>query len=108
MQSMMPFRVRRAQRHELQPFLVAEPPTPLSQVKYLASNRPATGSDDRFPRRAEPAANGDIRYLIRLDPGVQPKEDARARAAARAATRPGCSCSCCATSDWRPGSYPAT
>ncbi len=50
----------------------------------------------------------DIRYLIRMEPGVQTPEQTLATAAARAATAAGCWCSCCATSGWRRASSRAT
>ena len=53
--------------------------------------------------------SSEIGYVIRLEPGVQtPRGDADARAAARAATRPGCWCRCCATSGSRRASSRAT
>ena len=50
----------------------------------------------------------DIRYLIRMEPGVQTPELTLRKRPARAATPPGCWCSCCATWAWRRASSPAT
>ena len=50
----------------------------------------------------------EISYVIRMEPGVQtPRGDADA-APARAATRRGCWCRCCAISAWPRGSCPGT
>jgi uncharacterized protein (DUF2126 family)/transglutaminase-like putative cysteine protease len=65
-----PFKYEEWQRHELQPYLLTEPLTPLV-AEYL-------GSIDRRRRRTVDALveinrqlQQDIRYVIRLDPGVQ-------------------------------------
>ena len=51
----------------------------------------------------------EVRYVIRMEPGVQtPRGDAGRRRRARAATRPGCWCRSCATSAWPRASCPAT
>ena len=82
-----------------------------------AASRPTSRAIDRASRSARSTSwssstsgcSSDIGYVIRMEPGVQtPERDARARAAARAATRPGCWCSCCATSASRRASSPAT
>ncbi len=50
---------------------------------------------------------GDIRYLVRMDPGVQPTEDTLRLRPAHAATRLGCWCRCCGISGSHRGSCPA-
>ncbi|MFN7917611.1 MAG: transglutaminase family protein [Vicinamibacterales bacterium] len=69
-----PFAYEEVQRRELQPFLALSPQTPLFE-KYLRSV-------DRRPRRTvdflvelNQRLQQDIRYLVRLEPGVQTPED---------------------------------
>jgi hypothetical protein len=50
----------------------------------------------------------DIRYLIRMEPGVQTPEGRCRAPPAPAATRAGCWCSCCVTWVWRRASSRAT
>ena len=62
----------------------------------------------RFPRRAQPRVNADIRYACGWNPACRRRISRYAPASARAATRPGCWCRSCASWDWPPGSSPAT
>jgi uncharacterized protein (DUF2126 family)/transglutaminase-like putative cysteine protease len=75
----LPFEYEAWQRHELQPFLAKEPVEPRF-AEYLAA----------IPRRYERTVDflvdvnrqvqQDIRYVVRLDPGVQTKEETLTRA----------------------------
>jgi uncharacterized protein (DUF2126 family) len=74
-----PFTYSEAQRKELAPYLVTETPTPLLQ-KYLAKI-------DRKERRTidflvwlNQEVQKDVRYLIRMEPGVQTPEQTLANA----------------------------
>ncbi len=69
-----PFQYNEAQRQELAPYLVTEPPTPLL-AKYLEKI-------DRKERRTidflvwmNQEVQKDVRYLIRMEPGVQTPEE---------------------------------
>ena len=102
-----PFKYDPAQAHELESYLRKDPLTPLFKA-YL----------DEIPRAPKPTNDflvelnrqlaRDVRYLIRMEPGVQTPEQTLELAAARAATRAGCSRSCCATSASRRVSFRAT
>jgi uncharacterized protein (DUF2126 family) len=74
-----PFTYTREQRHELQPFLAADPLTPRFE-KYLAgiSRKPQRTVD--FLVGLNQRLSQDIGYLIRLDPGVQTPEETLERA----------------------------
>ncbi len=70
----IPFKYDEAQLHELAPYLVKAPPTPLLKA-YLAEI-------PREPRRSvdflvdlNMQLSKDIRYLIRMEPGVQTPEE---------------------------------
>jgi uncharacterized protein (DUF2126 family)/transglutaminase-like putative cysteine protease len=69
-----PFKYSEAQKKELAPYLVTEPVSPLLQ-KYLAKI-------DRTPRRTidflvwlNQEVQQDVKYLIRMEPGVQTPEE---------------------------------
>ena len=103
-----PFAYETGSCRELQPFLHAEPLTP-RLADYLDTHRPrAAGGPIDLLVDVNRKLQRDIRYVIRLDPGVQDVEQTLELASARAATRRGCSCSCSATSGWRRDSCRAT
>ena len=75
----IPFRYDPAQLHELAPYLVTLPATPLF-AKLLASiPLEPTASVDFLVALTQRLQN-DIRYLIRMEPGVQTPEDTLANA----------------------------
>ena len=91
-----PFKYSKEVQNELAPYLVTEPPTPLLKA-YL-------DKIDRKPKRTidflvgvNQQVQGDVKYLIRMEPGVQTP----------AAIRAGCWCNCCATWAWPRASCPA-
>lgn len=81
--------------------------TPLVQAYLDKVDRSKQRTID-FLVKLNQQVSQDIRYLIRLEPGVQTPEETLQRPAARAATRAGCWCSCCATWGWRRGLCRAT
>ena len=85
---------RRCWRDELAPFLRDASRPARSCTRWLASIAARRRAHDRLPGRAQPAAAAARSATsIRMEPGVQTlRGDADARAAARAATRPGCWC----------------
>ena len=105
-----PFRYDDAQLHELAPYLRdASALTPRFKRYLDAVARANRRRTVDFLVALNQRLQKDIRYLIRMEPGVQtPEETLAAGAAAPAATRAGCWCSCCATSASRRASSPAT
>ncbi len=70
----LPFAYSAEQRHELQPFLVADPATP-GFAEYLATIPREHGRTTDFLVELNRRLNQDIGYVIRLDPGVQTPEE---------------------------------
>jgi uncharacterized protein (DUF2126 family) len=69
----VPFSYAPWQRHELQPFLATEPPTPKFREYLAAVGRPQGRTID-FLVALNQRLSGDVKYLIRLAPGVQTPE----------------------------------
>ena len=83
------------------------------RVRSASTRRPAaaraTAPHHRFPRRPQPAALAG--HQVRHPPGTRRADaggNARPKAPVPAATRPGCSASCCATAASRRASSAAT
>ena len=107
----VPVRLRATtQARELRPYLRHRAARRPRFAGYLgAVEPPAAAARSTSSSSSTSALQRDVGYVIRMEPGVQTlRGDARAAAAARAATRRGCWCSCCGTSAWRRASSPAT
>ena len=106
-----PFAYDPALDHELAPFQRKCWLTPRSQISHrIRSLLGRTWPQEKsgWKSRRKPRTNDflvainqrlwkDIKYIIRLEPGVQTPEETLAKAAARAAIPRGCCASCCAT-----------
>ncbi len=76
----LPFRYEEAQRAELAPYLACDPPTPLL-AQYLSEiDRSEPSATVDFLVGLNQRLQRDIRYLIRLEPGVQTPEQTLAKA----------------------------
>ena len=103
-----PFGYEGAEKRDLAPYLVMFRGEPLFK-EYLGSIPRERKRTIDFLVELNLQLSRDIKYLIRMEPGVQtPELTLDARAPARAATPPGCWCSCCGTWDSRRVSSPAT
>ncbi len=100
-----PFAYADWQQSELQPFLRREPTAPCFAA-YLQGIESAPRTVD-FLVALNQKVHRDVGYVIRLEHGVQSKEETLTGEAAPAGTRHGYSCSSCGTSGWRPASSPA-
>ena len=74
-----PFKYQAAERHELTPYLVKPPATPLV-AKYLAEIPLEPQRTIDFLVELNRRLAGDIRYVIRLEPGVQLPEETLSKA----------------------------
>jgi uncharacterized protein (DUF2126 family) len=73
-----PFEYESGQRHELEPYLRREPLTPLFD-RYLRSIPRAATRSVNFLFDLNEQLSRDIKYLIRLEPGVQTPEETLAK-----------------------------
>ena len=105
-----PFAYAPALAKELIPFLDASPPGPRLEAwlaKFRATLAPGEKTVEMLVRLNQQLQH-EVRYLVRMEPGVQtPEETLRECAAAPAGIRAGCSCRSCATSAWPRASRPA-
>ena len=97
-----PFAYAPALAKELIPFLETAPRGPrlAAWLERLPADDPAGREDGATCWCGSTSScSSEISYLVRMEPGVQtPDATLERRAAARAATRAGCSCRSCATS----------
>lgn len=75
----IPFEYNAEQLRELQPYLVRQPLTPLFS-KYLGGISRSARPSVEFLVELNQRLQGDIRYLIRMEPGVQTPEETLQRA----------------------------
>ena len=106
-----PFAYAPALAKELIPFLETAPLGP-RLAAWLDDFRATIAAGREHGRlllvRLNQRLQQQVRYLVRMEPGVQtPERNARVSAAAPAATRAGCSCRSCVTSASRRASPPA-
>src|SRR5216683_1120957 len=73
-----PFRYEDTQLHELSPYMAKLPATPLSKA-YLAEIPRARTQMNRFLVELNQRVQRDVRYVIRLEPGIQTPEETLAR-----------------------------
>ena len=102
-----PFRYEDSVRTELLPYLETLPHAPRLQ-EFLAGIPRQSKKTVDFLVDLNRYVHNAVKYVIRLEPGVQTCEETLTLGAARAAIRPGCWCRCCGTWDLPRGSFPAT
>ena len=102
-----PFAYEPALRQELGPYLEPLPVGPhLSAFLATVDRKKAVTIDFLCDLNRRLAS--EVRYGIRMEPGIQTPEETLEKASARAAIRRGCWCRSCATSAWPRASSPAT
>jgi uncharacterized protein (DUF2126 family)/transglutaminase-like putative cysteine protease len=69
-----PFKYTASQKEELAPYLVTEPPTPLLKAYLAKIDRKEKRTID-FLVALNQQVQGDVQYLIRMEPGVQTPEE---------------------------------
>jgi transglutaminase-like putative cysteine protease len=74
-----PFRYEDTQLHELSPYMAKVPATPLFTA-YLAEIPRAGAQMNRFLVELNQRVQRDVRYVIRLEPGIQTPEETLAKA----------------------------
>ncbi len=89
-----PFQYEDADRRELAPYLVTQPLTPRF-ANYLENIPRKEVRTIDFLVELNTRLSRDIRYLIRMEPGVQTPKKRSRRRRARVATPAGCWSSCC-------------
>ena len=103
-----PFAYQGVDKRDLAPYLVMFRGEPLFKEYLRTIPRDRKRTIDFLVELNAKLAN-DIKYLIRMEPGVQtPELTLLKRCRARAATPRGCWCSCCGTWGSRRVSSPAT
>ena len=101
-----PFGYEGAEKRDLAPYLVMFRGEPLFSEYLAAIPRERKRTID-FLVELNRSSSRDIKYLIRMEPGVQTPELTLTQAPpVRAATPPGCWCRCCGTWAWRRVSSP--
>ncbi len=104
----LPFAYPDELKAELEPYLEAEPPTLLLGA-FLQEALPQGANTVQFLVDLNARIQRRVGYVVRMEPGVQtPDETPASPAPAPAATRPGSSSRCCASSASPPASSPAT
>ena len=102
-----PFRYEPAEERELAPFRTTGPATPLL-TRYLAgiAREPQATVDFLVELNRRLAA--EVKYVIRMEPGVQSPEETLEKRSGRAAIRPNSWCRSCAIWGSPRDSFPAT
>jgi hypothetical protein len=98
-----PFRYEAADERELGPFLLTGPATPLF-TQYLAGIPRERRATIDFLVDVNRRVAGDVRYLIRMEHGVQPPEVTLEKRSGSCRDSAELWCSCCATWGSRPAS----
>ena len=103
----IPFEYEPWLARELRPYLEVEPLGPRLEAYLAKIGRPKMKTVDRLVELNQ-RLQEEVRYLIRMEPGVQlPRKRSRS-ARAVVAIRPGCWCRSCAAWGWRPALCRAT
>jgi transglutaminase-like putative cysteine protease len=97
-----PFVYTDVQKQELGPYLALDKSTPLLDAYVQKIDMRKRRTIDFLVGINQQVAN-DVKYLIRMEPGVQTPEETLELASGSCRDSPGCWCRCCGAAAWQHG-----